>query len=552
MAPGFEAAMYVIQEIPGKGFGLVATTKIPRGTRILSEEPIITIPEHALDMEYVKSSIAKQVARLSRAQREAFLSMPSIHSYQTDEEHYLAIVRTIALPMGEKEDGQDGGGGIFPLACRINHACDNNAQKNWNSTIKRHTVHALRDIEAGEEITIFYLGQLTKSAERQAALRAKFGFVCACRLCSLPRAESDEIDKRLDEIQQLEETISRSAMTMSALSAPLRQLRYMEREIQLYGETGRIDIGVPLAYFDAAQLALAKSDLARGQIFLKRALEGWTDAFGEDCDQVVRYGFLLGDPTKMDDVPVNLSPDAFEKWLWKRETGTPNSGPRPPQFANLRDRSVFPSFSELPNEDSLDLDFYEMVDGSTLRPRRHWCFLAEIVDIGADVRLRFAVRDVDGEKIEVAFHTLKRGIEWINDDVRVGHTVGIAHAERHVFAFSPPGIRQEYPNTLRIFPVSLQRLLLLSDRIGEYANTADGTRRCHSCGKTGSSLMKCARCLMFWYCNKDCQRVGWKYDGHKKDCKLLQDSKIKGLFMGNWYEYSGRVGFPSVVGGQGS
>jgi SET domain-containing protein len=44
--------------------------------------------------------------------------------------------------------------GIFLDACRINHACDNNAQKSWNENIKRHTIHALRDIEKDEEITI--------------------------------------------------------------------------------------------------------------------------------------------------------------------------------------------------------------------------------------------------------------------------------------------------------------------------------------------------------------------------------------------------------------
>ena len=41
--------MYALQEVLGKGKGLVATRKIPRGTRILFEEPIVRMPEAVLD-----------------------------------------------------------------------------------------------------------------------------------------------------------------------------------------------------------------------------------------------------------------------------------------------------------------------------------------------------------------------------------------------------------------------------------------------------------------------------------------------------------------------
>jgi hypothetical protein len=41
--------IYALQEVLGKGKGLVATRKIPRGTRILSEEPIVRVPEAVLD-----------------------------------------------------------------------------------------------------------------------------------------------------------------------------------------------------------------------------------------------------------------------------------------------------------------------------------------------------------------------------------------------------------------------------------------------------------------------------------------------------------------------
>jgi SET domain-containing protein len=153
--------MYALQEVPGKGRGLVATRMIPMGTRILSEEPIIRVPEAAPDTQALRASIYEQVDALTPDQQQTFLSMHNIHDNDAAS-RYLGIIRTNALPFGDRVREA----GIFLDACRINYACDNNAQKSWNENIKRHTVHALRDIEKGEEITIYYLGVLNSRNSR--------------------------------------------------------------------------------------------------------------------------------------------------------------------------------------------------------------------------------------------------------------------------------------------------------------------------------------------------------------------------------------------------
>lgn len=111
--------MYVLQDVPGKGKGLVATEKISRGTRILSEEPIITVPRDK-DSEQLRISTYRQVGALDEQQRRAFLSMHNIHAYGNAVEQYHGIVRTNALPIGPNADES----GIFLEACRVNHACD--------------------------------------------------------------------------------------------------------------------------------------------------------------------------------------------------------------------------------------------------------------------------------------------------------------------------------------------------------------------------------------------------------------------------------------------
>jgi len=90
--------MYVFQDVPGKGNGFVALQRISKGTRIFSEEPIITLPSRAPLNEQLRTSICSQVDVLSTDQRRDFLSMPNIHEYKARAEQYIGIFRSNALP----------------------------------------------------------------------------------------------------------------------------------------------------------------------------------------------------------------------------------------------------------------------------------------------------------------------------------------------------------------------------------------------------------------------------------------------------------------------
>ena len=52
--------MYALQDVPGKGKGLVAMRKISKGTRILSEEVVITIEEQG-SSKRLQTAISQQV-----------------------------------------------------------------------------------------------------------------------------------------------------------------------------------------------------------------------------------------------------------------------------------------------------------------------------------------------------------------------------------------------------------------------------------------------------------------------------------------------------------
>lgn len=48
---------------------------------------------------------------------------------------------------------------------------------------------------------------------------------------------------------------------------------------------------------------------------------------------------------------------------------------------------------------------------------------------------------------------------------------------------------------------------------------------CWTCGKRGK--FKCVGCWMGRYCDKTCQKEGWRHDGHKAECDGLGKRKTK-------------------------
>lgn len=427
-----EAPMYALQGVPGKGKGLVSTRKISKGTRILSEEPVISLGE-TLSQIQLKSSIRRQVDALEKRQRQSFLSMNSIYPYGDAVEQYIGIFRTNSLPADVGGDE----GAIFIDACRINHACDNNAQKDWNEKTRRHTVHALKDIEEGEEITITYLAPLKNRNERHKVLLERFGFVCACHLCSLPPKESQESDKRLEEIRRLDDAINYGFVRNSAVQT-LQYLGPAGAAIQRTRTGGcwfRIE-------------CIANSDLARGRAFMERAAHVWTTILGDDSEQAIETGALARDPSKqnipiastrwktnVDEIPQGLEPSTFDEWLWRREKLRV-----PGQVSGLRSRTTFPGFVELPKRGGIDT-------GGT---RQHWCFLGEIVDFSTIHHLEIGLKDIDDREVPLHFYTDGRGDEMTPSQLHEGFTVTVLDAKRHVFVFGPPGIRHEDPQMLKV------------------------------------------------------------------------------------------------------
>ncbi|CZR37494.1 uncharacterized protein FPRO_02245 [Fusarium proliferatum ET1] len=214
------------------------------------------------------------------------------------------------------------------------------------------------------------------------------------------------------------------------------------------------------------------------------------------------------------------------------------------QLANLQDKNHFPGFEDLAWDNNLDTQYYRQRDNGYWEPCKHWVFIGEIVEVHIDLRVRLTVKDRDGLEIPIAIYTESRGVELGPSKLQVGNTIVIFYAVKHLFMDMTIGIRHEDLQYLKIFPISLDNMMQLSDKIQTHATFTKGMRTCHGCNNKAAKLMKCAKCGFFWCCGQKCQLRGWKENGHKEDCKILREGNFKGFFSIKWDEFHNHLSFP--------
>ena len=96
----------------------------------------------------------------------------------------VLLVHTLGALNANSHTLEDlGGCGVFPMAAMMEHSCQPNCTfATEGSTL---TVHATERIDAGEPLSIDYgNAPMDPAADRQAALKAGYGFDCACDKCT--------------------------------------------------------------------------------------------------------------------------------------------------------------------------------------------------------------------------------------------------------------------------------------------------------------------------------------------------------------------------------
>ncbi|KAK3504739.1 hypothetical protein B0T13DRAFT_532472 [Neurospora crassa] len=228
---------YTISSIPGKGLGLIASTRIPRGSVILSSHPTLLIDYRVFDelprIDYI-SLQAAAISSLPPAHRSAFfnLSTQSNNASVTGGLSRIALTDTIITtnafdipappprpwppspPSSPPHDQTDPNDALWYTVfassiSRHNHDCRPNAdfRFDWNSNKGGpglvQVITAVKDILPGEEITISYINPLGSRKARQKLLSTAWGFECSCELCSRSGGRVEEADRRVRLIRKV-------------------------------------------------------------------------------------------------------------------------------------------------------------------------------------------------------------------------------------------------------------------------------------------------------------------------------------------------------------
>ncbi|KAK4699625.1 hypothetical protein P7C70_g6632, partial [Phenoliferia sp. Uapishka_3] len=231
-----------------QGFGLVATQPISRGTLVLEERPLFTSIGFASESDLVRKLRAK-----SQIEQDAINALCNSHPQLP---LLVGIVKTNALPMGDTSAGAANpamGVALFKLGCRINHSCTPNVNHHWHQSRGVETFFATRQIQIGEELSIYYYNPFSPRQERQGYLLNTFGSKCECETCVLPPLDAAASDVRRTAIQRAIDEIPRLTRSPEAIIKLVRQaFKNIDREGLVVGKGS-------LAY-DAYQAAAAWKD----------------------------------------------------------------------------------------------------------------------------------------------------------------------------------------------------------------------------------------------------------------------------------------------------
>ncbi|ROV89455.1 hypothetical protein VMCG_10198 [Cytospora schulzeri] len=205
------------------GKGVFAKRDIPRGMRIIDEDPLFVVFDRPPNEELAEGAFVQDIAAFCQTARglpiDKLKELDRLYydaSYDsvgdknrirdwyvaegvTDEYGRILSGRNLAYAVvvmarrytifkdncarvGVDDTGEDSG--LFLLYSRINHSCSPNAHAHYNGTTERLTVHATRDIEAGEQVFVQYVDNACLPREQRQEQAKKFGFTCVCPTCT--------------------------------------------------------------------------------------------------------------------------------------------------------------------------------------------------------------------------------------------------------------------------------------------------------------------------------------------------------------------------------
>ncbi|KAF2452950.1 hypothetical protein BDY21DRAFT_382435 [Lineolata rhizophorae] len=305
---------FVIKPSPGKGLGAFATSDIKYGTRILAEWPIIRVEKY----EYTLADINSAFDSMSAADKDIFWALHSCHGQDpakwpaqgpnpglpdelreriaeqhaarvADAPSILSVFQANCMPFRA-------GGGVYAVASRFNHACMPNVAFAWNDNIQKLTLHAARDVRAGEELFVSYCDELQPKEVRAWSL-AHYGFACECEVCADDGVEGSPGFKHRvnrEKLQCLADVVNAIsidhipfAMHFGPSHANQRLMALFE-VLSIMKEENMFGSQMCIVYRELAMVCEEKGDYDNAVVAARKELETYLRIMGPDSPMIPR------------------------------------------------------------------------------------------------------------------------------------------------------------------------------------------------------------------------------------------------------------------------
>ena len=221
--------LYKVDQIAGKGFGLIALRKIKPGTIIFKEKPQFVPKDYApLEAQRLSKSLMNAFSAMCQKDQEEFLELPNkyldpkfIHDekpewyftwkdYAESQKHFdgKLLLKIICIhSTNSSENNYTSPVGI--RVSRINHSCCPNSHLGRKEDGEIEVV-ANSKISEGQEISICFLGynEFMKNVKERQKYFLWNGFICSCEICQREELKND--DETYEQFQNLKKEIENS------------------------------------------------------------------------------------------------------------------------------------------------------------------------------------------------------------------------------------------------------------------------------------------------------------------------------------------------------
>lgn len=299
-----EGSKYMVCDLGEKGFGAVATERILKGERVLHERPLLQIPpsfqvdsglKFLIDAHAIANCEKDLTALLNQCGPEAqcrFWDLADAHA----EGGKTAV--GIVLTNAHSTRGSSSIAGLFADLSRFNHSCNPNLQDSWQDDDGVEVVHAVRDIEPGEELCISYVDLYRTRDERQLDLTWRYNmFDCLCPVCRLEGQEQKQSDQNRMQMQQLSGLFPKMRFVegLSGMSEDIVDLVVKMAELLDEELSGNPQLKCRL-YSDAFQLSIVAGDVESAFTMAENAWVTSEEAQGPLSRQTLTFKSYAEDP----------------------------------------------------------------------------------------------------------------------------------------------------------------------------------------------------------------------------------------------------------------